>query len=383
MESSEYGISKHVMILVTPAYQSRIAGIARYARQHSWQLTILDRLARQPRGWKGDGALVTMRSNPAIVDFVKSLKRHGIPVVDLSLNHPEIKVPRVSGDHFAMGRLARAHFAERNYRNLAWFSTNWLNVHRLRYDGFVAGGEGEVMRWVFEEEVEPSHLDDYTLFEQWLAAKIRSAPRPLGLLAYDDADAARALGACLSAGFSIPEDVAIMGIGGDRLVCENQSVPITSVEHDQGRTGYEGAELLDSLMNGAKPPSAPILIPPRGITVRESTDFIAAKSPIVRKALEYIRTNLDQSFGLTQVADAIGKPRSTLNRIFTAELGRTIGEETLRQRLERAKKLITMHAYSMAEIAYKTGFCTPAHFTNTFKAATGRTPKEWQSARTA
>ena len=95
MESSEYGISKHVMILVTPAYQSRIAGIARYARQHSWQLTILDRLARQPRGWKGDGALVTMRSNPAIVDFVKSLKRHGIPVVDLSLNHPEIKVPRV------------------------------------------------------------------------------------------------------------------------------------------------------------------------------------------------------------------------------------------------------------------------------------------------
>ena len=36
---------RNVLILVTPAYQPRLAGIARYARQHGWQLTILDRIA--------------------------------------------------------------------------------------------------------------------------------------------------------------------------------------------------------------------------------------------------------------------------------------------------------------------------------------------------
>ena len=55
---------RNVLILVTPAYQPRLAGIARYAKQHGWQLTILDRIARQPRGWNGDGVLVTLRDNP-------------------------------------------------------------------------------------------------------------------------------------------------------------------------------------------------------------------------------------------------------------------------------------------------------------------------------
>ncbi|MBQ6914108.1 MAG: hypothetical protein IJQ65_00180, partial [Kiritimatiellae bacterium] len=78
--------SRHVIVIVTPAYQPRLAGIARYARRHGWQLTILDRIARQPRGWRGDGALVTLRDNPAPIAFVKSLRRRGIPVVDLTFN---------------------------------------------------------------------------------------------------------------------------------------------------------------------------------------------------------------------------------------------------------------------------------------------------------
>ena len=92
---------RNVLILVTPAYQPRLAGIARYARQHGWQLTILDRIARQPRGWIGDGVLVTLRDNPDTVAFVKSLRRRKIPVVDLTFNHPEIRLPRVSGPNAA------------------------------------------------------------------------------------------------------------------------------------------------------------------------------------------------------------------------------------------------------------------------------------------
>ena len=54
-----------------------------------------------------------------------------------------------------MGRLARQHFEERNFHNFAWFN-------------------------------------------RWLGKKLRDAPKPLALLAYDDADAARALGAGLA-----------------------------------------------------------------------------------------------------------------------------------------------------------------------------------------
>ena len=376
---------RNVLILVTPAYQPRLAGIARYARQHSWQLTILDRIARQPSGWNGDGVLVTLRDNPQIVAFVKSLRRRRVPVVDLTLNHPEIRLPRVSGDHFAMGRLARKHFEERNFHNFAWFSTNWLNIHKLRYDGFTRSSLPiprspfpVPQKWIFSEEAPPERLDDFAWFNRWLGGKLRAAPKPLALLAYDDADAARALGACLAAGLSVPGDVAILGIGGDRLICESQSVPISSIEHDQGRTGYEGAELLDRLMNGETPPRNPILIPPRGITVRASTDFIAAASPILRRALEHIRANLAKPIGLSQIAEEVGSSRATVARLFERELGHSAGEEIMRQRIDMAKRLLKNDSLSVSEIAYRTGFCNPAYFTNTFRRATGLTPKDWR-----
>jgi len=391
---------RNVLILVTPAYQPRLAGIARYARQHNWQLTILDRIARQPSGWNGDGVLVTLRGNPQIVAFVKSLRRRKIPVVDLTFNHPEMRLPRVSGDHAAMGRLARQHFEERNFHNFAWFSTNWLNIHKLRYEGFALKNvkckmengkcpQGQVLhstlstlrfpfKWVFSEEAPPERLDDFAWFNRWLGKKLRDAPKPLALLAYDDADAARALGACLAAGLSVPGEVAILGIGGDRLICENQPVPLSSIEHDQGRTGYEGAELLDRLMDGEKPPRRPVLIPPRGITVRASSDFVAAFSPVVRHALEYIRGHIEESFGLSQIAAAIGSSRATVARLFEQELGRSVGAETLRQRINLAKNLLSGGALSISEVAYRTGFCNPAYFTNTFRRETGRTPKSWR-----
>ena len=367
---------RHVLVYVSPANHARLAGIGRCAREEGWQLTIIDRLARQPRGWKGDGALVTLRDNPATVALVKSLNRSAIPVVDMSRNKPEVKVPRVSGDHFEMGRLAREHLNERNYRNLAWYSTCFLNVHRLRYEGFAQGDN--IARWVLSEAVDSDRIDDFTVYEKWIAAKVKKAPKPLGLLAYDDADAARVVGACLAQDINVPGDVAVIGIGGDRIVCENQQIPITSVEHDQGRTGYEAAKLLARLMDGEKPPKQPILIPPRGITVRASTDAIAAKSRIVRDALDYIRSHLDQPFGLTQVAEYLNVPRNTLSKMFSEEIGRTLGDETMRERIELAKRLIAQDSMTMAEIAYKTGFCNPGYFSNAFKARTGVTPKNFK-----
>lgn len=367
---------RHVIVWITPAYQVRLAGIARYARQKGWQLTILDRIARRPIGWNGDGALVTMRDNPEQIAFVKSMRRRQIPVVDLTMNHPELRIPRVSGDHAAMGRMAREHFESRNYRNFAWFSTTWQNVHRLRYEAF-AGEAGDVARWVLSEEAPPGKLDDFGWFDRWLGARIRTAPKPLAILAYDDADAARVLEACAYARVSVPEDVAILGIGGDRLICENQIVPLSSIEHDQGGTGYEGAKLLDRLMSGETPERNVILIPPRHITLRASTDFLASRSPYVHKALEYIRRNLEKSFGLAQVARHIGISKSTLSRIFLAETGRSLGDEILVERIALAKKLLASGSYTMAEVAFKAGFCNPPYFSNMFKRATGQTPKSW------
>ena len=380
--------AKQVLVWVTPAYAPRLNGIARYAKAHGWHLTIADRLGRRPVGWRGDGALTTMRGGSGMSGYVKELRRRRIPVVDLSFNHPEVKVPRVSGDHEAMGRLAGEHFRDHNFRNAAWFSTGWLNIHKLRYQGLCEIFTAKPPRWIIEDEIPERQRDDLRIVSKWLGNKLKEAPKPIAVLAYDDADASRVLSAALDAGLSVPEDVAILGIGGDSLICENQPVPLSSVEHDQERTGYEGAALLDKLMSPSdkikqskQSNNLTILIPPTGITVRASTDRMAVSSPVLRKALVFIRQNLSKPIGIDQIAEAIGTSRATLDRLFLSEMNRSAGKEILRQRISLAKSLLANEGLSIAQIAAECGFCNQAYLTNVFRAETGLTPKAWRRGR--
>ena len=408
---------RNVLLVIQPAYPERISGIARFARSHGWHLTIVDRLARFPRGWRGDGALVTLRGNAKTNRFVKGLVRDGIPVVDLTFNHPEIKLPRVSGDHEAFGRLAREHFESLNFRHFAWFSTGWSHVHELRFCGYTSPyglrlfplrsnpgprPRGQALtstpfRWVLEDMVGKDEIDNWRLFLKVIGRKLQFAPKPLAVLTYDDADAAKVLSAALEAGLRVPEDVAIMGIGNDTVICENQAVPLSSVDHDLERNGYEGAALLDKLMRArhvqsGEAVSRPLvkkelrgpfatLIPPRGVVVRKSTDTLATDDPLLSAALREISKRLSASFGVAEIAEALKVPRTRLDRLFAEKFSRSAGKEIVRQRIERAKRLLTSTNKPMKEIAALCGYCNAGYFTNTFRAETGLTPKAWRRGR--
>ena len=388
---------RNVLLVIQPAYPERISGIARFARSHGWHLTIVDRLARFPRGWRGDGALVTLRGNAKTNRFVKGLVRDGIPVVDLTFNHPEIKLPRVSGDHEAFGRLARKHFESLNFRHFAWFSTGWSHVHELRFCGYAAetreegrGNREEVSdKWVLEDMVGNDEIDNWRLFLRIIGRKLQSAPKPLAVLTYDDADAAKVLSAALEAGLRVPEDVAIMGIGNDTVICENQAVPLSSVDHDLEKNGYEGALLLDKLMSSKREEGRGMreevrklkLIPPRGVVIRKSTDTLAADDPLLSAALQEISKRLSTSFGVAEIAGALKVPRTRLDRLFAEKFSRSAGKEIVRQRIERAKRLLTSTDKPMKEIAALCGYCNAGYFTNAFRTETGLTPKAWRRGR--
>lgn len=371
---------RSVLLLIAPAYPPRLQGIARFARTHGWHLMIEDRLARLPRGWTGDGALVTLRENEDTIDYVRNLRRRHIPVVDLTFNRPDVHIPRVSGDHAAFGRLAAEHFLSRHFKHAAWYSTIWTHVHELRYGGFAAAWPGEKpLKWVLAERTTPESFDDWRLFTKLLGQALREAPKPLAVLTYDDADAARVLSACLANNLSVPEEVAILGVGNDTVICENQAVPLSSVDHDLERGGYEGAALLERLMNGESAPEHPLFIPPRGIISRPSTDVVATADPVLRDAFLYIKDHLSEPFGAAQIADALQIPRTRLDRLFADQVGHAVGEEILRERLARAKFLLTESALPIAEIARKTGFCNAGYLSAVFKKNLGLTPRAWRN----
>ena len=369
----------NVLLLVTPSSPGRFRGISAFAKAHKWHLTVSDRLTHALDGWTGDGALVTLRDDPETLRQVKSLRCKGIPVVDLSLTRPDIHLPRVAGDNPAIGRLAADHFRSRHFRNTAWFSTGWGPQHEMRCDAFSAAMESPPRKWVWELEPSRTKSDDWKSISQWLSRLLASAPKPLGVFTFDDADASRVESVALAAGLSIPGDIAILGAGDDEPLCESQIVAISSVQHDLTRIGREGAQLLHNLMHGSPPPAQAVLVPPRGISERASTDTLALSSDIGRRARDVYAGELANPPSTEMLAARLGVSRATLDRAIEADIGLSPAKLLARLRLCEAKRLLRSSGLSVSEIAYKTGYCNPAYFVNTFRKETGSTPRAWRT----
>lgn len=370
---------KNVLVMVSPMSVPRVEGIARFAREHDWNLMIQDRLGYHPLAWNGDGIIATLRSDPVTFSGIWRLMKRGIPAVDLTMSRPDVKVPRVTSDHEAIGRLAAEHFLERNFRNAVWFSTGWGKVHEMRFKGLSVRLGAAPAKWVLAESLPKSRQNDWGAFTKWLRGAFAAAQKPVAALAYDEADGARLLNAALELDISVPEELAILTIGDNRTICENQSVPLSSIDQNLERGGYEAAALLDRLMSGRRAPEKPILVPPLGVAVRRSTEVVAVTEPVVRLAMEFIAKNLARPIGSPQIAEALGVKRSALDALFREHLRRSVGDEIRRRRFARAKLLLETTKTPVAEIAAKTGYCTPSHLSNTFKAATGASPRVWRS----
>ena len=393
------------MLMIDPPIPARFEGIGRYAREHGWRLTLANRLVRAPRGWSGDGAIVTLRGDPAVVRFADGLARRGIPVVDITCHRPDISIPRVLPDYRGAGRVAALHFQNIGLKRAVWFSTEWSNAQALFCTGLEEGmaemsptppplsrdaestsppsGDAGAMRRIILSQLLPrSRLDNPDRFAAVLSPRLRALPKPVGLLAYNDEEAARVSALCLDIGIQIPEEIAILGIGNDAFLCENQAVPISSVIDNLERNGYEGAALLDRLMDGAPAPDTPVVVPCGGVCARRSTDTFAAESPVLREAVRLLTEHLDRPPGINRIAQLTGVSRATLDRLFLRELGRPPHAELLRRRLVKAKELLRDTDLPAAEISSLCGFCNPAAFSAAFARAEGLPPGKWRKSAT-
>ena len=388
---------KDVLLAMTPHLPWRNDGVRRFALESGWNLIDSSRLIgglAGLAGWRGDGAIVTLRDDTTTPAFVRRMRRAGIPVVDLSNQRPDIRIPRVCIDNVAIGRLAAAHFASFNHRHAAWFSTHWMNVHAQRFEGFCAGWANAVQRqqaddskpperWVLREGVPPGRRNDARAVARWLSARLTATPKPLALFCHCIEDAARILFECETCGIRVPEEIAILATGDDQTMCETQSVPLSCIPQQGERQGYEAAVLLQRLMDGEPPPRGPVLIPPGDLVVRASTDWTAASDPLVAKALALVAGNLSRPWGVAQLSRELDVPPLRLGRHFTAELGRTPGEEILRQRLARARTLLRETDLPLADIAERCGFCHASYLSNCFRHATGLAPGAWRRHQNA
>ena len=93
-------------------------------------------------------------------------------------------------------------------------------------------------------------------------------------MACNDARARHVVNACNSLGLHIPDNIAVLGVDNDELICDMASTPISSIEQGAWQIGYEAIATIDRMLSGQEAKNGEILIGPSRLIERHSTEIV-------------------------------------------------------------------------------------------------------------
>jgi LacI family transcriptional regulator len=364
-----------------------LAGITDYATEHGnwtffhYERIITDAIPPQLRHWKPDGILALILT----AKLAGSIKRIGLPTVDVSGTHRIDGVPVVGSNQDEIVQLAADHLLECGLKNFAYCGTPGIRFSDDRCTRFTdylkkAGHEVDVF-----QRSESFHLMDVSpaemknrLRHSTLASWLHGLPKPVGLMASYDRRAQEVLNICSEASIAVPGEVAVIGVDNDELISRLCRPPLTSVQTNTHRIGYMAAETLDHMLAGEKAPAEKIKVRPLGVVIRQSTNVLAFADPEVVNAVRFIREHACSGIQLEDVQKEVHLSRSTLERRFIKVLGQGPKAEINRVQINHVMELLSTTDYSLETIARLSGFNYVESMFALFKKRTGRTPGEYR-----
>jgi LacI family transcriptional regulator len=319
-------------------------------------------------GWEGDGIIARIE-NPAIA---RALHKMRLPIVDVSAARLVPSLPWFETDDAAIAQTAFEHLRERGFRNFAYCGDRRFNWSNWRQEHFERAVRAEGCPCFSYEPAgrPPAHGDEMAEIARW----VRKLPKPVGVMACYDLRGVQVLDACRRLDAPVPDEVAVVAVDNDELLCELAHPPLSSVIPNTRRTGYEAAALLDRLMSGGKSRGETHLIPPLGVATRLSTDVLAIEDPHVSRAVRFIREHACDGINVQDVLRAVPQSRRLLEGRFRKLLGRTPHEEILRVQVQRVKQLLTETDLTLDAIAERTGFSHTEYLSVVFRREVGTPP---------
>jgi len=364
-----------------------IQGVADFARgRPHWQLFFHEAVRTEAgptdfEGWPADGVICSchMAGLPA------TKSGWGAPVVAFGGTSNGNAacldcVHCVAADQAAVGLMGAEHLLQRGFRQLAFCG----------YGNELDGAWSAQRAQAFAARVAAASLpcevfNPNGTYRAWpalhtvLAEWLKSLPRPTGLMAANDRRARQIIETCHRLGIRVPEEVAVLGVDDDPLICELCRPAISSIDQSGRQIGAEAAALLDALMSGEAADRRPRMIPPAGVSERRSTDIIAVQDKVASAALAYVRANACDGIKIADVAAALAISRSTLQTRFRIAVGRTLHDEMRRVRIDTARRLLANGDTPIKEVAIRAGFRTVQHLTAVFREFLGVTPAAFRN----
>jgi len=282
------------------------------------------------------------------------------------------QIVRVGIDEEQVGHLAAEYLLDRGFQHFGFCGYEDAPYSIGRESGFRSRLEKSncsLSSFFFNE-----HSDYADREQQRMESWFMSIPHPGAVLAVNDGMGLQLLQIAEWLGIRVPEDIAILGVDNNDWQCQFAYPPLSSIDLQPQRIGYEAASILYKIIEGESPPAQPVLYPPVGVVTRQSTDILAIRDPQIAEAISFIRRQAHRPINVSDVLKHVPVARRTLEKQFHHVLGRSPLQEISRVRVSFAKDLLVRTDLSMAAIAEQCGFYDASQLANAFRKNTGQSP---------
>ena len=369
-----------------------ISGVAEIAELHpDWDLTLIDPLHILNASDEFDGWICRVINTRT----ARVLAHCGKPVVDCLCATTEPAFASVKTDAEQIGNLAAEHLIKHRFHNFAFCGYRHVGFSDRRRNAFSRFLERNGIRpTLYRPPLHPHNRfgRDFLLGDRVesppdaedLVKWLKRLPKPVGVFCCDDLRASHLVSACRLLKLSVPSDVAILGVDDDPIYCMFSTPRLSSIDPDPVAIGQITAKTLAKMLSDEQlaghPPT--LIVPPRGVIERASTNTYPYAPPWFAEALDFIRSNAIKGISASDVFRHVGFSRTLVERVFNENISSPVQKKIVEARIDEAKRLLSTTSIPVKEIATLSGFSSLYYLSRAFASATGLPPTAWREQNT-
>ena len=361
-----------------------VHGVMRYASTRpEWKLEVLtghpSELEEAVRIGRPDGIVSGFTDEPTNPIPV-SIRRSTPTVFTCTIPFKGMTTPwaLLEMDDGKIAETAAGLLLRKNLKSYGFFglrhATPWSAKRLQRFRKTIRSNGFAISEFQISSSQPVSIETEYADVVNWLT----SLEKPCGIFAVTDQRAKLLLNICQKAGINAPEQIKVVGVDNDEIVCECAKPTLSSIAPDFHHAGFAAAQALDHLMQG-RHTARKITIGTLNTVERMSTSDISGSGNRIGLALETIRKQaFNGSLTVYGLARTVGCSTRLLEKDFKRTIGRSIIKELNRIRLEKVQELLQTTSMEESSIAATAGFGSAAYLRNLFRKRFGMTMRQWR-----
>ena len=377
----QYLLSKIPRVLVAmplevKANQDKLKGILHYAQTNGpWDVQFIGLHPVYPslgsfRNWLPDGIIHDQN-----VPLPSELQHRKIPIVRIDGERPP-SGNWVVNDSARIAETAFAAFQEMNFRNFAYVDAlpapPWSETRKKAFVGVVARA-GHVCSVYAESS------SDWGIERHQLMSWLQKLPKPCAVMVAMDLRARQVLDVCREAEISVPDEIAVIGVDDDTLLCESTTPPLTSILPDFEAGGFIAARLLDDLMRGRTNKRQIVSYGVKRLVARASARRTASYDIFAEHALEIIRLNACDDIDIPFIVRSLNVSRRYAEIHFKKATGKSLLEAIQDERMSRLAALLLKENRTISQICDDCGYLCNAHLKRLFRKRFGMSMREYRN----